>query len=98
MDYLKEIKGIPLVVRTDGGTENTVIQDMQNTPRLHYAEEGPPAVTILRTLSQQSGMLSTVRWTCLRKSMTGDISLIYTRGIYPRLVLWDELYSLPSDR
>jgi hypothetical protein len=53
LDYISEMKGIPLVVRTDGGTENVLIHDLQNALRLHYAADGPAGVIIGRSVSNQ---------------------------------------------
>lgn len=53
VDFLREKKSIPLDVWTDGGTENTLIHDMQNTLQLHYAADGPAGVLIGWSVNNQ---------------------------------------------
>ncbi|XP_071797832.1 uncharacterized protein [Asterias amurensis] len=39
VDYIQEIKGVPHIIRTDRGTENTLIEDIQIAFRYHDGDE-----------------------------------------------------------
>ena len=79
IDYLRDINGVPRLIRTDAGTENVEVQAIQFAPRLGHNDDmsGFRSVGIGRsTANQRIEML----WAILRRTMTQ-----YRRNIFFRL-------------